>query len=283
MFQDPFLNPFLPVQRFFWEGENIPGWIEPLRRIYDCELVYLSSGSFTLEIAGRHHRLKAGEIIIVPPASWHESWTGAGEAATRHCIHFDWTPEKSRHRPPLCSVYGEPFDEEQVHRVPTAIAADLPLVAAVREHPGLQGVVELMLKLLREQNSMADHLLWAVLRQLTAKETHAPSQAMTDRRRRALCALKQFIDTRYAEPIGYPEFQRLTRLSASHLCRAFTHWLGRTPTAYLNDLRLQRARRLLLQSTMSVKEVATAVGILDTNYFARSFRRKFGTSPSGAA
>ena len=105
---------------------------------------------------------------------------------------------------------------------------------------------------------------------------------MTGRMLRALTSLKQLIDLRYAEPIGYPEFGRLTRLSTSHLCRAFAAWLGRTPTAYLNDLRLQHARRLLSESRLSVKEVARAVGIPNANYFARLFRRKFGSPPSRA-
>lgn len=274
------MDPFLPVHRFFWEGKSIPGWREPRRRIYDCEFVYLSQGSFTLEMAGQRHALQQGAIVIVPPATWHESWTVAGETAMRHCIHFDWTPELSQHRPPLQSFFGDPFPEDQVHPVPASVAAALPLTTTLQEHPGLQPVVELMLSLLREQIPMADHLLWAVLRQLTSTQTHSAGSTMTDRRRRAVSDLKQFIDTRYADPIGYPEFQSLTRLSASHLCRAFTHWLGRTPTAYLNDLRLQHARRLLLTSSLTVKEVAAAVGIPDTNYFARLYRRKFGVRPS---
>ncbi|MBF0246369.1 MAG: hypothetical protein HQL31_14080, partial [Planctomycetes bacterium] len=41
---------FLPIVRFLWEGQHRPEWREPQRKIYDCELLYLSRGSFTLKI-----------------------------------------------------------------------------------------------------------------------------------------------------------------------------------------------------------------------------------------
>ncbi len=66
---------FQPAMRFFWEGLSRPGWHEPRRRLYDCELVYLSAGEFTLAFDGESHGLAAGAVAIVPPATWHESRT----------------------------------------------------------------------------------------------------------------------------------------------------------------------------------------------------------------
>ncbi len=272
---------FLPVPRFFWEGESPPGWRELSRRIYDCELVYLSQGAFRIRIGDTLHRLERGAVLIVPPATWHESWTEPGESAMRHCLHFDWTPE-CMHRPaPLQTFFGKSFDDDRVHPVPAAVAPVLPLVTATSNHPGLESVLNLMFAGLRRKEPMGAHLLWPVLRQLS-RPGRPERQENPSRLGDTLYALKQYIDIHYPEPIGYREFRNLTRLSTSHLCRSFGDWLGSTPTAYLNDLRLQHARRLLSDSRLSVKEIARAVGIPNANYFARLFRRKFHVSPTEA-
>ncbi|GAB3891053.1 hypothetical protein GCM10029964_063590 [Kibdelosporangium lantanae] len=54
---------------------------------------------------------------------------------------------------------------------------------------------------------------------------------------------------------------------------------GRTVVAYLRHRRLERARHLLRESTMSIQAVATAVGIADLQAFNKACRRELGASP----
>src|SRR5690606_28378624 len=101
--------------------------------------------------------------------------------------------------------------------------------------------------------------------------------------RRAMLELKDFIDTRYDQPLGYAEFQRVTHLSRAHLCHVFRQTIGRSPTAYLLDVRMDRACRLLRESTLPISEISRRVGISDANYFARIFRQRMGVAPSAWA
>jgi AraC-like DNA-binding protein len=67
-----------------------------------------------------------------------------------------------------------------------------------------------------------------------------------------------------------------SRSNFSHHFRAVT---GFTPAAYLRDLRLERARDMLLDSETPLKTIARMTGFADNNHFTKAFRRRFGFTP----
>jgi AraC-like DNA-binding protein/quercetin dioxygenase-like cupin family protein len=69
-------------------------------------------------------------------------------------------------------------------------------------------------------------------------------------------------------------------LSASQLRRLFHHHLKTTPRAYLRHQRLAMAQRLMLESTLSLQEIAVACGFCDGYHFSRDFRRVVGRTPT---
>jgi len=69
-------------------------------------------------------------------------------------------------------------------------------------------------------------------------------------------------------------------LSRSQMGRKVKALTGRSLSIYVRSLRLQKARQLLLNSTLSVKEIAYEVGFSDPAYFTRSFTAEYGESPS---
>lgn len=68
-------------------------------------------------------------------------------------------------------------------------------------------------------------------------------------------------------------------LSVAQLTRLFRLATGRTPGAFLLDLRMMRARILVERTSLAITEVRTQVGISDRSHFARGFRRAYGLSP----
>lgn len=73
---------------------------------------------------------------------------------------------------------------------------------------------------------------------------------------------------------------RIAGLSSSRFRHKFKSEVGVTPTAYLQMLRLQKARKLLATSNLTVKEVKASVGITSDSYFTHQFKRTFGILPS---
>jgi len=68
-------------------------------------------------------------------------------------------------------------------------------------------------------------------------------------------------------------------LSASHLDRLFSQWIGVPFKQHVIRCRLELATRLLRESLLSVKEISHHAGWQDPNYFNRYFKQRFGLTP----
>ncbi len=90
--------------------------------------------------------------------------------------------------------------------------------------------------------------------------------------------VREYIAAHYAEDVSLAQLSALTSRSPFHLARAFTKAVGLPPHAYLESLRIQRARELL-RSGRSVVETALEIGYPDQSHFTHRFRRHTGITP----
>ena len=219
-------------------------------------------------------------VALIPPACWHESRCETADVVVRHCVHFTWLPEASRPKWQVQVLVGQPFDETLVSPVPDAIGRRLPLISSVDDD--LQHLLDLAINSLRHNQALGQYLLWPILRILLTDTKRVRAKRRPGRPRSSAAeTIRDYIDSHYMEPHGYEVYTTLTDLPASHLCQMFKRRYGSTPRAYLNDLRLSQAYRMLQAGTYKqVQDVALAVGFRDANYFARAFRQRFGCPPS---
>ena len=92
----------------------------------------------------------------------------------------------------------------------------------------------------------------------------------------------ELMEVNLEQPIATVELAGMIGLSPRQLERLFRSHLHTTPTLYYQQLRLKAGQELLRQTTLSVVEVANAVGFSSADYFSRRFRRQFGHSPTEA-
>ena len=90
-----------------------------------------------------------------------------------------------------------------------------------------------------------------------------------------------FVEERYREPISLKDVARAVSLSPGHLTTVVRRKTGRTVVEWIAERRMAQARRLLVETGLSVEEVGHRVGYNDPVYFVRSFRRAHGTTPLG--
>lgn len=88
------------------------------------------------------------------------------------------------------------------------------------------------------------------------------------------------MEERLEEPVGRAALARLAGVTLRQLERLFAHHLGTTIADHYLVLRLDRARVLLRQTSLSIAEVAVACGFAAPAHFARVYRRRFGDAPS---
>lgn len=90
---------------------------------------------------------------------------------------------------------------------------------------------------------------------------------------------KEILTQNLDNPPSLLELARKVGLNDYKLKLGFRQVLGTTAFSYLQQQRMEKARQLLLESTMSVKEIACAVGYANQSRFAAAFRKQFGTNP----
>lgn len=88
-----------------------------------------------------------------------------------------------------------------------------------------------------------------------------------------------YLKENFARPIDLSVLAQMAGLSPSRFHAVFEDTLGQPPGRYLQKLRLQRARQMLLGNA-SVGEIATASGYQDVFHFSRIFKKHFNVSPS---
>ena len=89
-----------------------------------------------------------------------------------------------------------------------------------------------------------------------------------------------FIRTHYTESIGLEELARISCLSKHHFLRLFKIAFGRTPHQFIIQLRIATACKLLKTETLSIQEIAYALGFEYANSFSRLFKKKIGIYPN---
>ena len=91
---------------------------------------------------------------------------------------------------------------------------------------------------------------------------------------------RRILDQRLGEPPSLGELARAVGCTPAHLARAFRGNVGCTVGEYVRRRRVDRARRLLVRSAMSVGAIAADLGFHDASHFARHFRRATNVSPA---
>jgi len=92
-------------------------------------------------------------------------------------------------------------------------------------------------------------------------------------------AVRDLLPERLADPPSLAELADLTGLSQFALLRAFRRQTGMPPHAYLNHLRVRRAR-LLLDRGLAPADVAAQTGFADQAHLTRHFKRVVGVPPA---
>lgn len=89
-----------------------------------------------------------------------------------------------------------------------------------------------------------------------------------------------YMNSRFSEKITVEELAGLVGLSAGHFSKLFKTVTGDTPIGFLNLLRLQKARIMLINETASLTDIALRCGFNSSSYFSACFLEKYRMTPS---
>ncbi|WP_092061349.1 GlxA family transcriptional regulator [Poseidonocella pacifica] len=149
---------------------------------------------------------------------------------------------------------------------------------------GGTAAIDLMLKLIADDhgtalaNAVADQLVYTAIR--TDQDTQRLSTpTRIGVRHTKLAQVIQKMEANIEEPISPAQLARDAEMSTRQLERLFRRYLNRSPKRYYMELRLQKARNLLMQTDMSVINVALACGFTSPSHFSKCYRAHYDTTP----
>jgi len=127
-------------------------------------------------------------------------------------------------------------------------------------------------------NAVADQLIYSSIR--TDRDTQRLSiPTRIGVRHPKLASVIKMMEGNLEEPISPSILARDVGMSTRQLERLFRRYLNRSPKRYYMELRLQKARNLLMQTDMSVINVALACGFASPSHFSKCYRAHYSTTP----
>ncbi|MGX9354196.1 GlxA family transcriptional regulator [Roseobacteraceae bacterium S113] len=174
--------------------------------------------------------------------------------------------------------FSEEFDEVELTKSVFVVDGNRMTTA------GGTSSIDLMLKLIANDhgedlaNAVADQMIYSSIRtDQDIQRLSVPTRIGV--RHPKLARVIQMMETNIEEPISPALLAKEVGMSTRQLERLFRRYLNRSPKRYYMELRLQKARNLLMQTDMSVINVALACGFASPSHFSKCYRAHYDTTP----
>jgi AraC-like DNA-binding protein len=221
----------------------------------------IEDGAEAFHYRGALHVAPPGSVVVLDPDEIHTGHTAAGAPGWQYRMLYPSVELVSK---------ASNWPDRGTITFPNPVIADPELAAAIRamhrnaeaHAPSLGAEAELI------------SLLTA------ATERHAVGAR---RRRipidhRGARLTREYIDAHYARNISLTELSAVADLSPFHLNRVFRSVIGLPPHRYLEQVRVRKARELLVGG-LPLSQVALESGFTDQSHFTRHFKRHLGVTP----
>jgi len=221
---------------------------------------YTVQGSGRLRVEGVTHEVVPGQAILLRFPHDNRYWLPPGGAweFLYVCLHG---AEVMRLWPGIIKGLGS-LAELAPKSTPVRIASRLVASA-------LDGQLEDPFAASSEAYALLMALAAAV-RQPPADSPHAA----------ALELARQHGEEHFMQPLDVGTLAEVAGLSRYHFTRLFSAHVGASPAAWLSELRLREAARLLRTTNCTIKDIAARCGFADVHYFGKLFHRRTGQPPA---
>ena len=225
--------------------------------------IYCMHGGMTVSINGSFFELHPEESIVIPPKANRETWCRQKAPGYLVCI-FDAV------RLDMTSMEG------RVLKLPSEMRDDVQaLVGELRQPRGDDSPFL--------TSALTVRLLIGHLRAI-ATGIPQPASSLSSlnsiRHQELVDQAEIFMQKNLHRQLLRQEIATAVGVSEPHLARLFRAATNKTVLQRLTDMRIVQAKSLLLESTLSVTQIAGEVGLSSFSHFTRIFKRAVGVAPS---
>jgi len=226
-------------------------------------LIYCLSGLGQLHLGEKEFKVDRGSAILIPPNRPHVYFADRQNPWSIFWIHFSGMQMSS-----VSTVLATNPDDPIVHVPDTQLVLQAfeDVYACLNYNFSDSGLLSMSSKLMN---------LLSVIR-LHRKHRHPRRQAAEDSVLRTIKFMRQHLDMN----LTLDDLATQSGQSVPYYCRRFKERTDQSPMSYFIHLKLQKACELLVQTDLSVKDVAEELGYKDPYYFSRLFKKIQGYAPS---
>ena len=239
----------------------------------EYEIVYIPFGNGQRRVGTNVSRYEAGELVFIGPNLPHLNFSYGIEGQSEEIVvqmRDDFMGEPFLQKPELTTI-RRLF--ERAHTGLTFGVATKQRVGPWLVQLPDQPPFERFVTLLRVLQTLADAP--------DAEPLHADGIRfdLNPKEQERISRVCQYVEAHYAEPIDVRTVADLASLTVPAFCRYFKRMTQLTFTDFVNEYRVNQARRLL-QSARTVADVGFAVGFNNLSHFNKTFRAVTGQTPS---
>ena len=238
-------------------------------KAYDYRLFYIESGSTYLYIDGEKYLFKENEMAIIPPGVSY--FSDMQSEVTSYVINMDLCFE-NKETGIVFAEYVEFFKQEKVI---TKTTWDI-FPAIYQCKPNTHLMFEYMYDIYVEKQ---EYYLERVATLLKALIIESMLYTKHDRTPDIVKELKQYLEKNCGRNITNQDIGGAFSYHPNYINRIFKETTGETVHSYLNEARLKKALRMILESDITVEQIGRECGFSSYAYFIKCFREKYGVSP----
>lgn len=252
-----------------------------------CELYYLISGECTMLVRQTKYTLTPGMVLIIPSNVPHKTTYNPDITSERLTVEFSpsfisdiaeefgdiWMDRFFYNSPIFLPQTSRSYIEHMLNTLTEDKELDISQTSEDSALPQQEDIFSDCIRKLHFQEIIIE-----LLRHNThANYVTAEGILISDI---AVAEARRYIDDNYNEPITLEEIADMYQLNPSYFSSKFKSVNGVGFKEYHNNVRVIHAEKLLLETNMSITEIAIKCGYETSNYFGDAFRRANKCSPS---
>ena len=235
-----------------------------------CEIVTVLDGTAVHVTGDRRVQLKRGDLFVMREGTDHGYELPSGLRICNMMIRADRMKELEQSFSGISgfrTLFMTPYEQ----------SGGLWLSAEV-----LESVSALISRMTVEYDTMREgreQILPALFAEFIITVSRYCGTPMKKYEKSGIESAAVYLEEHYMEDSPIKKAGELTHYSRRHFERLFSDIYGITPSRYLTDVRIKRARQLLVTTDMPIATIAQQCGFCDASYFTKVFRENTGTAP----
>ncbi len=226
------------------------------------EIVFIREGQGTHIIGGHEYQTHKGDVLIYNSGILHDESARPEVGITAYCCGFRGLKLRGLPANYLVSEQG------------------CPVLASGEQQAAFEGLMQLLYDQVGQVGAAetCHHLLQALV-QMVGRLLERPEPRLDMPGYDLGEEVRRYIDERYAEELDLQAIAQRFKVSHFHLAHRFKATVGCSPIHYLIRRRVGEAQSLLINTDLSVADVAERVGYRHPSYFNTAFKRVVGVTP----